>query len=304
MNIFFKIFYCLIIIVFLSFQKSAFSGTNSNNQELGSKTVSQPNTGNHTMQDTSIEASCHDIRMTSNMKSLNDEIQRISRRVPNGNNNRRVEYRCIGSGTYKGFYYHAGDRFGWMDTSKEIVRNELDAEDKLRLRPELRDLLPKVDIESPGPMRGQLQNGDRCRRTIEGHGYWVEKISMIGETFKPAMASRGVLPRLKKWFLSLKTADGKPDFVKLKRVAQCLVTIMNELEYIANSVGELSLALSDDGSLKIVDCATNSNNGSNTGGEHLYSIARPGLEFMLRFINEQLPVGDQLLPPVEHRTLN
>lgn len=237
------------------------------------------------------EIRCHEPGIDTPIRVLDHHIQSISTRITEGNTQR--EYQCLGSGLDKGFYYREGDRFGYIDTSSEVKKRELKAEEKLRLFSALRNMIPEIDRTSPRPRDTQLKNGN-CSRKLRGDGYWVERIETLGQTFKPkAMVFQGELRQnYKKMFRDLKTNDGKPDIVRLKRTAQSLISLIHTLKPISNIVGELTLALSNDGSLKMLDCAPDESGG--TGGDELYTYARQGLESSINFINSMLPREDQV----------
>lgn len=294
-NIFLKKICCLIIFLLFLFQNVALP-VKADDYPGVDKKFNQRRTANKLIENESANLDCHESGIASKFKALEDHIQRISSKTIE--ENRPVEYQCLGSGMDKGFYYREGDRFGWIDAKSEVIERELQAEEKLRNIAALRDMIPAINRNLPSPRKEQLKNGN-CSRQIRGHGYWVERVAVLGATFKPkVMVFRGeLLKNYKNLFKKLETTDGMPDAVKLKRTARAIVSLINELKPISETVSELTLALSDDGSLKMLDCAPNES--GQTGGEELYDKGREGLVYSLEFINQMLPSSERIPIPVD-----
>lgn len=171
-------------------------------------------------------------------------------------------------GMDKKYHHNAGDKFGWLETSPEVVARELPAYQKLSALGGLH--LPRV-IEASGDERPVIANQDGKESQAQG-GYFIEHLP-FKKTFKPKMMvfeAGGVANMYK----------SLPSDAARRQMRGDLEAIQSKIGDIAHIVGELTLTINEEtGRVNLLDVGP-TGNGS-VGGTELAEKAGRGLQKIL-----------------------
>lgn len=213
----------------------------------------------------------------SSISSANRPIQRTGETAENP-----VLY--VTQGMTKKYYHSEGDKHGWLETDDKTKKEEFGAYIKLGALsnldiPSVKDAtadedLPYLKEKNGGVVKAQL-------------GYWIEHVAFLKNkrdekfgTIKPKMFSMGVNMTAKNIFAMLKQNDLLPTAI------ESLGFIKANIVAISKIVGELTLGVSSNGKMLLLDVGTIQNQA---GGEELATLGGKGLDKMIEYATSLLP---------------
>jgi hypothetical protein len=180
-------------------------------------------------------------------------------------------YRWLGGGMDKGYYYKAGEKYGWLEfKDAEVMNKEVQAYQKLK--PSISDYMPELNTKLAPPVNVVNQKQEVVPPV---RGYWIEHIPHQ-KTLKPKMMTMEASPHAKTIVKGL--AAGQKETLK-----QSLLAIRKNLGVIAQSAGELSIAIHQlTGKAYVLDYAANQL--GQVGGADLATTADVGIGKLLDLV--------------------
>ncbi|MFY0581794.1 hypothetical protein ACN28S_52725 [Cystobacter fuscus] len=169
----------------------------------------------------------------------------------------------------KQYFHNKDDKFGWLETSSDVVQREMKAYKKLA---EIEGIKLPQTIEVSGEDYPMLTGKDGGEAKKAQSGYFVEHLE-FGRTFKPKMMTLGVPKAIVNTYKNLPTDEAKA------QMRGDLKAIQDKLGGISDVVGELTLATNPrTGAVYILDVGPNSS--GDVGGGPAKS-AHKGLDKIL-----------------------
>jgi len=213
----------------------------------------------------------------SPLSSTNRQIQRAGETA-------ETPVLYVTQGMTKKYYHSEGDKHGWLETDDKTKKEEFGAYLKLGALSNL--AIPSVKdatTEEKLPFLKE-KNGAVIKAKL---GYWVEHVAFLKNnrnekfgTIKPKMFSMGVNITAKNIFAILKQNDLLPTAI------ESLGFIKANIVAISKIVGELTLGVSGDGKMLLLDVGTIQNQA---GGEELATLGGRGLDKMIEYATSLLP---------------
>ncbi len=180
-------------------------------------------------------------------------------------------YKWLGGGMDKSYYYKAGEKYGWLEfKDADVMNREVQAYQKLK--PTVSDYLPELNTKLAPPLNVTNQKQEVVQPV---RGYWIEHIPHQ-KTLKPKMMTVEASPHAKTIVKGL--GAGQKETLK-----QSLLAIRKNLRVIADSAGELSIAIHQlTGKAYVLDYAANQ--AGQVGGADLANTADVGIGKLLDLV--------------------